>query len=793
MFIIRNINEGFDFDDAQNQNDDFFKADIDNLESEIEGFHNLCHEINFYDYFERGELKIDKLKQQVVLREEEDCEGDGVDIIMPDNNFDNIIQDFGKIRAYLNECHHLKHKILVDFDPLDETSINLVLNLNSYSMQDSKSTIIENFDIFEFKDITFPELDVYINIDEGINPKFKDVIIRNLMANEIDIDNAVRVRYENCFLLTAKQAAAREGCFCPEFIDCKTNSNEVLNYTFVNTANYEPYNNFYKEIKSIDELPIFYFHTNGQSTYAAEFYSSAMAESVLNNPYLSKSDKDTLLYEYLLNMDIHNPNMKARLMDVIENTVAAHKKLHPKSTNESLYLGKVIIPYLNESYLPDIKDLKRIKDMISKANGDTSKEISLATKMCNSIKDVDKMGRRYQAAVQIAGIGHPITNVFAQGVQRMNIQDIDISEFSSAQETEVIKEQPTEQETDVVERPKRKYTRRAKQSEDSLSTQEIEALNTLTDKSEETVEAIEDFTDREEILDNLQIFKQYGKLIREFNTESEGSPFYKNKDGKVLAELLSDMSKAANEGLNIANKLFARLNAVNTLISVKGLSFDLATQAITIEAVFYVEQKYSRSESSYYSWFSSSRSDNNNLSKRILLRLNSSVDDIVKAIQKRDMYEADITNKVKITVIKNTAKAIRAYIDLFLDVVDLDDFETAENVLKELYSIKNSHASTLNDYFDDPIFMHPDKVEYDSGTDMVRLLYTGNHVRAKYEHVRTCRTNYSDYAKEYVREAKHQIQEIFKYANSPRNENLVVQIPGVSVRKWIAAGRPINK
>lgn len=47
----------------------------------------------------------------------------------------------------------------------------------------------------------------------------------------------------------------------------------------------------------------------------------------------------------------------------------------------------------------DSKDIKRINDLVAKAPGNIPTQIQLAANMCKSIKDSNKMQRRYDAAV----------------------------------------------------------------------------------------------------------------------------------------------------------------------------------------------------------------------------------------------------------------------------------------------------------------------------------------------------------------------------------------------------------
>jgi len=87
--------------------------------------------------------------------------------------------------------------------------------------------------------------------------------------------------------------------------------------------------------------------------------------------------------------------------------------------------------FLNESVreswiaYPDEKDRVRIQDIIRKANGDTGKEAKLAAQMVNTIKDAEKMKRRYQAALNFAGFDSPITDEFAKGLQKFGVAPVE--------------------------------------------------------------------------------------------------------------------------------------------------------------------------------------------------------------------------------------------------------------------------------------------------------------------------------------------------------------------------------
>jgi hypothetical protein len=92
---------------------------------------------------------------------------------------------------------------------------------------------------------------------------------------------------------------------------------------------------------------------------------------------------------------------------------------------------KLFEEFQYESYLMDVvnematpKDIKRISDIISKSGGNEGKAIQMATQMANTIKDKNKALQRYEAALEIVGKDHPVTQVFANLASSMG-HDID--------------------------------------------------------------------------------------------------------------------------------------------------------------------------------------------------------------------------------------------------------------------------------------------------------------------------------------------------------------------------------
>lgn len=81
---------------------------------------------------------------------------------------------------------------------------------------------------------------------------------------------------------------------------------------------------------------------------------------------------------------------------------------------------------LFESTTPEPKDIKRILDIIKKSNGDDVKAAKLAETMANKIKDMDKLERRYNAAVKELGANHPVTLEFKRIMDLNNINPASI-------------------------------------------------------------------------------------------------------------------------------------------------------------------------------------------------------------------------------------------------------------------------------------------------------------------------------------------------------------------------------
>lgn len=73
--------------------------------------------------------------------------------------------------------------------------------------------------------------------------------------------------------------------------------------------------------------------------------------------------------------------------------------------------------YINEEF--GQKDLVRMQDIRTKADGDPSKEISLATTQAKIIKDAGKAAARGEAAEQVFGKNSEISNIFFDRVREL--------------------------------------------------------------------------------------------------------------------------------------------------------------------------------------------------------------------------------------------------------------------------------------------------------------------------------------------------------------------------------------
>lgn len=80
------------------------------------------------------------------------------------------------------------------------------------------------------------------------------------------------------------------------------------------------------------------------------------------------------------------------------------------SVNEAAY-AEFIVDFVNEAATS--KDIMRINDIVKKSDGNESKAVQLATTMATLIKNKQKAIQRYEAALEILGEDHPVTEVFA--------------------------------------------------------------------------------------------------------------------------------------------------------------------------------------------------------------------------------------------------------------------------------------------------------------------------------------------------------------------------------------------
>lgn len=74
------------------------------------------------------------------------------------------------------------------------------------------------------------------------------------------------------------------------------------------------------------------------------------------------------------------------------------------------------------------KDIERMQGIMTRASGDSSKEIQLATQMANSIKDIDKAYRRAQAAKIMFGTNSEVTKTFQTRVDELENQNQTVSQ-----------------------------------------------------------------------------------------------------------------------------------------------------------------------------------------------------------------------------------------------------------------------------------------------------------------------------------------------------------------------------
>jgi hypothetical protein len=87
--------------------------------------------------------------------------------------------------------------------------------------------------------------------------------------------------------------------------------------------------------------------------------------------------------------------------------------------SEGIFEDEKQTSFLNESQefifeAAEPKDIQRIEDIVKKSAGSTAKEAQLAETMAKLITKKDKAMRRYEAALQLLGKDHHITNIFAQ-------------------------------------------------------------------------------------------------------------------------------------------------------------------------------------------------------------------------------------------------------------------------------------------------------------------------------------------------------------------------------------------
>lgn len=182
-------------------------------------------------------------------------------------------------------------------------------------------------------------------------------------------------------------------------------------------------------------------------------------------------------------------------------------------------MNNYYIHYLFESEQPAAKDIKRIKDIITKSAGDNEKTRKLAMNMANKIKDVGKMERRYNAAVQLLGDKHPVTREFEQGLISLGGT---VENQASMDQSMPVQPEDDEDNFQVdVQAPESTLPEEPESSQDDNfyteleDTDEYEKLNNyLEELYNIDIDSIEDI---KEVLKKLEILNNY----RDYNTFSK--------------------------------------------------------------------------------------------------------------------------------------------------------------------------------------------------------------------------------------------------------------------------------
>lgn len=94
---------------------------------------------------------------------------------------------------------------------------------------------------------------------------------------------------------------------------------------------------------------------------------------------------------------------------------------------------------------PDVKDETRVKGILERAKGDVNKAGSLAANMANAIKDEEKLLKRSQAAIDMYGEDHPISQAFISAVDAKHADEkVEDVKPKTEEKTNVQKEEKVE-------------------------------------------------------------------------------------------------------------------------------------------------------------------------------------------------------------------------------------------------------------------------------------------------------------------------------------------------------------
>ena len=223
--------------------------------------------------------------------------------------------------------------------------------------------------------------------------------------------------------------------------------------------------------------------------------------------------------------------------------------------------------FLFESETPEPKDIKRIKDIITKSAGDMGKAQKLAANMVAKIKDLSKMERRYEAAVQELGETHPVTKEFEDGVISMGgsiSRTLPQTTTVSPVSTDSVDNEPEEFSTEVESLPVQDQPEVADKSEDPDNfyiesdeddLPEYDKLNNyLEDLYNTNIETVDDIKG---ILKQLDIIHKYADPVEGYkNIYNKFTEFFQNLDQEDLLNSIQSVSgiKLKNCACIIANQ-----------------------------------------------------------------------------------------------------------------------------------------------------------------------------------------------------------------------------------------------